>query len=487
MKTIAQTLIRNLLIISFFSFSTIIASASYGIYTLWDAIQIHQQQVSPKQRFAADILDVSVHIRIQVQEWKNLLLRSTDQTSLDDQWKKVVTQEKYTQDKLIHFIKQNQNSAILKALLDVQSHHRELSDKYKLAMLQFAQDGYNPTYTDSQIKGIDRSLIALIDTLSDQSTLEALTIQKQADQIAENNLFISIVGLILGVLISSISFFIILKTKILQPTERAFADLETATELLIQSERMAGLSQLVAGIAHEINTPVGITLTCSSSLQETCKKIQSQIQNGSIKKQELNNFLEQMIEGCDLIVSNAFRSSNLIKSFKQIAADQSGEQRREFLFNQFLDDVLISLKPEFKHTHLQIITDCKGIFKLDSYPGALGQVLTNLLLNAKRHAFEPEQSGIINIKAKSIDEFLEIEISDNGAGISNEILPKVFDPFFTTKRNAGGTGLGLNIVYNLVTQTLGGEVRLLSELGKGTQFLIRIPKQLKHISEIKNA
>jgi signal transduction histidine kinase len=478
MKNIASKLFQNLLIISILSFGLIIGAASFGLYSLWSSVQNYHQLALPKQSFATDALDVSVEIRLQVQEWKNLLIRSTDPISLDKHWKIVVDQGQLAQTKLQELIKKNHAPAVLSALTNIQQQHLALNEKYLVAMQKFGESGFNARYIDQQIIGIDRPLNELIDALSDEAALNASRTQEHANQIAQNSLYISIFGLILGIFIACLSFYFILKTKILKPTERAFADLETATELLVQSERMAGLSQLVAGVAHEINTPVGITLTCASTLQELCKGVQTQIQSGAIKKQDLNHFLEQMLEGCDLIVSNAYRSANLVRSFKQIATDQSSEQKRQFHFKQFLDEVLMSLTPEFKHTRLTIVPECSGVMALDSYPGALGQVLTNLLLNAKRHAFGNDVQGTITVKAKPVDEFIEIEVKDDGLGISKEDLPKVFDPFFTTKRNAGGTGLGLNIVYNLVTQTLGGEIRLLSEIGKGTQFLIRIPKQV---------
>jgi signal transduction histidine kinase len=478
MNSIAQKLFQHLLLISILSFGLITGAACFGLYSLWGSVQNYHQQTLPKQSFATDALDVSIEIRLQVQEWKNLLLRSTDQTSLATQWKKFVDQERIVQIKIQDLIKKNHDPKVLHALKTIQHQHHALNEQYRLAMQKFVENGFNAHAIDQQIIGIDRPLDTLIDALSDESALNASLIQKQTNQIAHNSLYISIIGLALGVLIASTSFYFILKIKVLKPTQRAFAELETATELLIQSERMAGLSQLVAGVAHEINTPVGITLTCATSLQEQCKEIQSQIQNGGIKKQDLTNFLHQMMEGCNLIASNAYRSANLVKSFKQIATDQSSEHLREFEFDQFLDEVLISLNPEFKHTQLNIVSQCTGLMRLESYPGALGQVVTNLLLNAKRHAFINDAPGTITIKAHSDDEFIEIEVIDNGAGISKEHLAKVFDPFFTTKRNAGGTGLGLNIVYNLVTQTLGGTIRLLSELGQGTQFVIRIPKQV---------
>lgn len=484
MNSNAHKLFQHLLIISILSFGLIIGTACFGLHSLWGSVQNYHQHALPKQSFATDALDVSVEIRLQVQEWKNLLLRSTDQASLALHWKKVVDQEQIAQKKIQVLIEKNRDATVLSALKKIQQQHRAMNEQYQLAMQQFAASGFNARMIDQQIIGIDRPLNSLIDALSDESAFNAALTQTNTNQIAHNSLYISIIGLILGVIIAAMSFYFILKTKILKPTERAFAELKTATELLVQSERMAGLSQLVAGVAHEINTPVGITLTCASTLQELCKGLRQQLQSGSIKKQELNHFLEQMMEGCDLIVSNAYRSANLVKSFKQIATDQSSEQLREFHFDQFLDEVLISLNPEFKQTQLRIVPQCSGILRMESYPGALGQVLTNLLLNAKRHAFAADTPGTITINAKSIDEFIEIEVNDNGMGISKEHLAKVFDPFFTTKRNAGGTGLGLNIVYNLVTQTLGGTIRLLSELGQGTQFVIRIPKQVGNANAI---
>ncbi|HEY8023518.1 MAG TPA: HAMP domain-containing sensor histidine kinase [Burkholderiaceae bacterium] len=259
-------------------------------------------------------------------------------------------------------------------------------------------------------------------------------------------------------------------------TERALQELQQAQDSLVQSERLASLGGLVAGIAHEINTPVGISLTSASVLLEETGKIQQAMGSGSIKKSDILAYLETASEGARLIMTNADRAAQLIQSFKQIAVDQTNEMRRPFNLKEYIDEVIMSLHPRLKHTHINVLVECPDDIELDSYPGAFAQVLTNLTLNALIHAYDADSVGCIRIHAVQCNDNIDFTFRDDGKGISPENLEKIFDPFFTTQRGRGGTGLGLNIVFNLIAKQFGGTISAESEPGKGTTFKIRLPR-----------
>jgi two-component system NtrC family sensor kinase len=259
-------------------------------------------------------------------------------------------------------------------------------------------------------------------------------------------------------------------------TVNAMEHLQRAQDSLIQAERLASLGGLVAGVAHEINTPVGISLTSASVLLEATEAIALAMNSGSIKKSEILHFLDTASESARLIMANANRAAHLITSFKQIAVDQTNEMRRPFKLKEYIDEVIMSLHPKLKLTAIRVEVSCSDRIELDGFPGAFAQILTNLTLNALTHAYEVKRAGTIHIDAIEYDDTVEINFSDDGAGIPEEYLDKIFDPFFTTKRGLGGTGLGLNIVYNLIHKQFGGTISVESALGKGANFKILLPR-----------
>ena len=258
-------------------------------------------------------------------------------------------------------------------------------------------------------------------------------------------------------------------------TTRALDELRLAQESLLQAERLASLGGLVAGVAHEINTPVGIALTSASVLMEATEKVHAAVAEGNIKKSDITRYLETAAESTRLIMNNAYRAAHLIHSFKQIAVDQVSEARRRFELRGYINEVVSSLQPKLKKTRITVSIACPPDLVLDSYPGALAQVLTNLTLNCVDHAFEPEEEGRIMIGVARQGDWLEMQVSDNGKGIAPDMIDKVFDPFVTTRRGQGGTGLGLNIVFNLMAKQFGGTVTVASVLGQGACFTLRMP------------
>jgi len=261
--------------------------------------------------------------------------------------------------------------------------------------------------------------------------------------------------------------------------QEALENLKITQSQLIQSEKLASLGGLVAGVAHEINTPVGIGVTAVSSLIEDTKKMAELYKKDQISRGDFKEFLQATNNSGKLIQKNLERTASLIQSFKQVSVDQSTEQQREFNLKSYLEDVIRSLYPKFKQRNIDINIDCDEKLQLNSYPGTFAQIFTNLVLNSIAHGFKNEKKkGVIDIIVKQEAKQLQIEYKDNGVGIAQDILPKIFDPFFTTDQSKG-TGLGLNIVYNLVTQKLNGTIKCESEDKKGVVFRIVVPVEGK--------
>ena len=261
-----------------------------------------------------------------------------------------------------------------------------------------------------------------------------------------------------------------------QQTAQAMTDLRLTQESLLQAERLASLGSLVAGVAHEINTPVGIALTSASVLKDATDDMQAALAGDGLKKSVMLRYLATAAESSRLIMNNAYRAAQLIHSFKQIAVDQTSEARRPFVLMEYVGEIVTSLRPTLKTTRIELKFDGADEIVLDSYPGAFAQVITNLVLNCVEHAFDPEQPGEIRIHARLDVDVVELELSDNGKGIAPELLDRIFEPFFTTRRGQGGTGLGLNIVYNLVVKQFNGTISVRSTLGHGTCFTLRLAR-----------
>ncbi|MCT8973586.1 sensor histidine kinase [Microbaculum marinisediminis] len=256
----------------------------------------------------------------------------------------------------------------------------------------------------------------------------------------------------------------------------ALSELQRTQAELIQAEKLASLGQLVAGVAHEINTPVGIALTTGTQIGEEVKRFSEIAESGQIRRSQLHNFVDRMKEGAGLLFANLNRAAELVHSFKQVAADQASGERRQFDMRTWLDELMTSLGPVLRKSRHKVTFSCRDGLVLDTYPGTLGQVLTNLIMNALTHAYDDEQAGEISITVSEPSENeVRIAFADDGKGIGADDVGKVFDPFFTTGRRYGSTGLGLHIVYNLVTGTLQGKIDVESTPGKGTTFIVEIP------------
>jgi len=255
----------------------------------------------------------------------------------------------------------------------------------------------------------------------------------------------------------------------------AFKNLKETQKRLIESEKMASLGGLVAGVAHEINTPVGVGLTGITHFLEITKNIRKQYTDDRLDKEDFEDYLSTSNKLASQINVNLQRTVHLVKSFKQISADQTHEEKRTFELKEYFEEVIFSLNTIINKTNINIELNSSDSLTLNSYPGAYSQILTNLILNSIKHAFEKKEIGLINIHITKEQKNIKIVYKDNGKGISPKNLTKVFDPFFTTKRGDGGTGLGLNIIYNIITNTLKGQIQCESEKKAGVSFTIKIP------------
>ena len=255
-------------------------------------------------------------------------------------------------------------------------------------------------------------------------------------------------------------------------------DLRATQADLVEAEKLAALGRLVAGVAHELNTPIGNGLMAVSTLSEESQAFERQTQQG-VRRSELDSFIHDVAEAAEIATRNMQRAAQLVTSFKQVAVDQTSSQRREFVLKSVIDEILLTLQPTFKHTPYHVEANVPAHLNLDSYPGPLGQVLTNLITNALRHGFENRDHGSIHIQADQAEEgWINIQVADDGVGIPQELQSKVFMPFVSTRMGQGGSGLGLHIAHNLVTHVLGGSIGLenAAESG-GTRFTLHIPLQ----------
>ena len=266
-----------------------------------------------------------------------------------------------------------------------------------------------------------------------------------------------------------------------EKAESALFELNAAQQNLIDAERLAALGGLVAGVAHEVNNPIGISLTVASSFARRAETFEAELKSDTqLRRSQLEEFVRNSRDAAQQLVANLHRAGELIQSFKQVAVDRSRAERRQFSLSEATDQIIASLRPVLKKAPITLSIEVPEGLMIDSYPGAYGQILTNLFLNAANHAFADGRAGAITISARPRgNDDVEIIFTDNGAGMTPDVQRQAFDPFFTTRRNEGGTGLGLHIVYNLVTQQLGGRMMLDSRLGQGTTFRIIMPRAVK--------
>ncbi len=260
-----------------------------------------------------------------------------------------------------------------------------------------------------------------------------------------------------------------------QLLEKNVKELKDAQIKLVESEKMASLGNLVAGIAHEINTPVGVCITSGSFLKGTIKNVNSSIINKTMTKKEMTKYMNELEEATDLIINNLERTSELVKSFKKVAIDQSSETVELFNLKEYIKMIIISLKHEYKPFNYKFNVICPDDLFITGFPGAYAQIFNNFILNTIKHGFDGRIDGQINFEIKSDDKFIYLRYWDDGMGISSVVKDRIFEPFVTTARQTGGSGLGMHIVYNIVTQKLDGTIELVDRR-EGAEFYVKIPR-----------
>lgn len=244
---------------------------------------------------------------------------------------------------------------------------------------------------------------------------------------------------------------------------------------LVETEKMASLGQMVAGIAHEVNTPIGLGVTASTLMQDKLATIATSFEAKKLSSKQLEKFINESAENLGIIYRNLNRAAELISSFKQVAVDQSSEESRVFNFKQLIGEILISLKPNLKKVQHEVIVNCDEDINIRSMPGPITQILINLIMNSLIHAFSGIEQGTMTIAVNVSDDSCKLLYQDNGVGVAEDIKKRIFDPFVTTRRGEGGSGLGMHLVYNLVTQALNGSITIDSEKNQGIKFNIVFP------------
>jgi signal transduction histidine kinase len=257
---------------------------------------------------------------------------------------------------------------------------------------------------------------------------------------------------------------------------------------MVQNEKMASLGDMVAGVAHEVNTPIGLGVTASTMMLDRLSDMRKAFEEKTLKASSLSKFINESEENLNIIYRNLNRAAELISSFKQVAVDQSSENNRVFSFAKLMDEILMSMRPKLKKVNHLINVNCADNLVVESKAGPINQIMINLIMNSIIHGFEDVNKGQIDITIESVDDTkVSIEFKDNGKGIPEHLRKRIFDPFVTTKRGQGGSGLGMHLVYNLVTQALKGSISIISEEGKGVQFRILFPVKMVDINKVHNS
>lgn len=251
--------------------------------------------------------------------------------------------------------------------------------------------------------------------------------------------------------------------------------LTSMQKFLVQTEKMSALGSLVAGLAHEINTPIGIGVTASSNLTSLTKEFVEESRYGTMDEVTLKAYIEDIEESSVIIHKNLARAGKLVKNFKLVSTDQSTSQKRRVNINEYLEEIILSHGPMIKRTKVTVDVICEGDIEVTMDPGLFNQLISNLMVNSFLHGFEEKDDGVITIQVDIVEQHLQIKYSDNGSGMDEQTVSRIFEPFYTSKRATGGTGLGMYIVYNILTQQLDGQIQCDSRIKKGTTFNIEWP------------
>lgn len=260
--------------------------------------------------------------------------------------------------------------------------------------------------------------------------------------------------------------------------QNSLDNLKLAQSQLIESEKMASLGGLVAGVAHEINTPVGLSLTGITHFQFMVDRLEKRFKDGELEEEQFEKFVADSKELARSIVISLQRAADLVRSFKQVAVDQSHETIRKFNLSEYVAETLVSLRNRIKQSRVKVEVECDSSLVITAYPGIWSQIITNLISNSLIHAYKAGDQGVIRMVFMAVEDKISFTYSDDGKGMDEVTISKIFDPFFTTNRENGGSGLGMNIIYNLVTQKMQGKIEVKSELGIGSTFTILVQRDI---------
>jgi len=325
------------------------------------------------------------------------------------------------------------------------------------------------------LREFSRSFISPIELLTKKSQEVLIkTIPNSKIQTANIKDEIEVLNINLNILLDKLQEKIKLQQDSIRKSEN---DLQEAQSNVINSKKMASLGEMVAGVAHEINTPVGSSLTGITHLQDTVKNLRDLYEKNDMSEDDFKDFLDTSEKVASALITNLVRTAELVRSFKQVASDQTSDIIRIFNVKEYINEILLSLRNSLKHTKHIVSIECDDNLMLKNHPGYFAQILTNFIMNSLIHAFNKNDIGHIDISIKKDTNIVTFTYSDDGKGINKEHLDKIFNPFFTTNRDDGGTGLGLNIVHNIVTKNLGGTIECHSQLGNGTQFIINFESE----------
>lgn len=270
--------------------------------------------------------------------------------------------------------------------------------------------------------------------------------------------------------------------------EAALESLRQTQNELINSEKLAALGRVVAAIAHELNTPIGNSVMVATTLDAKAREFAELAGHGSIRRSQINDYVSDSLTGTEMLLRNLQQAHDLIHSFKQVAVDQSSDRRREFDLRTTCDEIAATMAPVLRKTPHRLLIDIPEGIRMNSYPGPLGQIIGNFVNNALLHAFGEVTAGEMRLSAEPVDNtgFVRIRFADNGCGMPADVLKRIFDPFFTTRLGQGGSGLGLNIAYNLATRILGGDIDATSTPGRGTCFTLIVPNNPPEVADNEN-
>lgn len=450
-------------------------------------VQSNQELLRVQQHQLLNIVDSSRSAQLfykdQQESWRNLQVNGITEDEFAHHLREYKGTENLVQRQL-QIVRDNLISLDLELKLTDKliAQHIRLSKQNAQSLLE-----YNPNFPDKWLssigraRGLEQQLSPRFGTLIGSVMLEATDKINEQNEQSEKSWQSTKTGLLwltaIGVAFTSWIAWLIQSAN--RRLARALETLQLAQIELVRTEKLAGLGALVAGVSHELNTPIGNSKIIANSLKHWVENLSQAGVNGSLKRSDLTLFCDQAQEGCLLLETSLNRAVEIVGNFKQVAVDQSSGRKRTYDLKTVIDEIVNTLAHQFKSTRYQLVAQVPEGIQMKGYPGVLGQILNNLILNALRHAFDDLPEGQVTVNVIVLDsERVRITVSDNGVGIPDKLRSKIFDPFFTTKMGSGGSGLGLYIVHNLVTGPLEGKLRLDAKSQSGTTFVFDMPRMI---------